>query len=42
MIYDLRKFSAPEAEIIELPDIDTLVISSGDVPYDPNDSSDPE
>lgn len=31
---DLKKFSTPEAEIIELPDIDTIGVSSGEIPED--------
>lgn len=34
MIKNLKKFSAPEAEIIELPDIDTIGVSSGEIPDD--------
>lgn len=34
MIKDSKKFSIPEAEIIELPDIDTIEVSAGDVPLD--------
>ena len=34
MIEDSKKYTNPEAEIIELPDIDTLVISEPNIPED--------
>ena len=34
MINDLKKFTNPEAEIIELPDIDTIGVSEPEIPED--------
>ena len=34
MIKETKKFSIPEAEIIVLPDIDTISVSSGEIPDD--------
>lgn len=31
---DLKKFTIPEAEIVELPDIDTIGVSETEVPED--------